>query len=262
MLGLALLAAAVVPNMSTRTVAGTATAVPVPDPPAVGDCLLRPVVPDIENVNGVLTLPAATIGPCDGPHYGEVIEMKPNFPDIPWVEGAPQPGMNDPHILELLNCNTGSAYLGATAVTASDGNVAGWAPALMFQSGLVQPSTRQRAAGQRWAACVILAAGTGTETGLALNYVPRAARLRGAISSGSVPDDFALCSNPPVELQRTIPCTQQHTLQLLGWTDLSTFSTPAARSAACRALAVSLTRMPDPTATASNVRAGRTSCRA
>ena len=174
--------------------------------------------------------------------------MKADFPPIPWAEGAPQPGMDDPRILDLLNCNTGAAYLGADGATVPTGDVAGWAPALMLQSGLVQPSSRQQADGQRWAACVILAAGTGTDTGLALNDVPRTNQLRGAIRAGSLPQDFGLCANPPVELQRAVSCTEQHTLQLLGWSELSTFATSAERLSACRTLAGSLTRMSDPSA--------------
>jgi len=82
-IGVAVVLVAVVAGLRPHLVTGSAQAVPVPGPPAVGDCVLDPLGPPAEfNViaasgGTVPVYPAQQIRPCTGTRYGEITAVIP-----------------------------------------------------------------------------------------------------------------------------------------------------------------------------------------
>lgn len=213
LVALAIFATALVPNLRTKVIAGVPAAEPVSGPPAVGDCLLAPVVLEYFSMDGVLSFPRGSIGPCNGTHFGEVIEVKPDFPMIAWNPAEPFPGMTDERINELTRCFSSSSYLGLANI-GKYGRVGGWDVAMLAKVGLVPPSVGQEAAGHRWRACVMLGAGSGTQD----NSVPNAGsaqRLHQSIQLGSVPQTFGNRFGGPPAAARAVLWREPHTDQLL-----------------------------------------------
>ena len=84
MVVLALLAAFVVPNLAGKRIDGSATRVPIPEPPQVGQCLLT----DINGQRSALSyaqvvVAAAPVGPCGDANYGEVVSVTADHRDFP-----------------------------------------------------------------------------------------------------------------------------------------------------------------------------------
>ncbi len=246
LMGFAVLAAAVVPQMGVRVVPGDPSATQVPAPPALGSCLLEPVSYEVlQLANGMNSLHPAVLGSCAGPHYGEVIELKADFPLLEWNPANPYPGMTDKQRDVLFSCDSGPSYLGLPSGT--DGEVAGWTPVVSMQTALLAGDARQRAAGQRWAACVLLGTGdAGIDATIRDTYT---GTLKNAFLAGTTPDSFGKCALGSLTQSAPTPCRDPHTHQLLGIKHFPPGQHPAASiQADCHRLAAQLTRMPDPSA--------------
>lgn len=119
-----------------------------------------------------------------------------------------------------------------------------WLPAGMpwdFQTG---PTEYQRAAGQRWLSCWAVAPGEEPR--------PYRGSLRGAVASGHIPPELALCTN---ELQLlmvdgvSVSCADPHRYEVLAYTWVGGPGMTQERlDESCGWEAARMTQMPDPTA--------------
>lgn len=132
------------------TVAGVASAAPIPAAPVVGDCLTGgpdgpfPVDPTIgEPVNAPY---ARSLGPCDGVRYGEVTAV---------IDGQARNIDADGYLTGRLPMDCDSAleqYVGAPAVVDATEH---WWPSFTDGSFAVGPAPRQARSDQDWAACLM-----------------------------------------------------------------------------------------------------------
>ncbi|MET3807318.1 hypothetical protein ABIB25_004341 [Nakamurella sp. UYEF19] len=180
--------------LSATVIGGSATALLVPGPPSVGDCLLEPVYLSPVSMDGKMYFPRGRIGACTGRHVGEVIQVKLDFPVIPWAPSEDyRTATSDPDVQAALTCPTGAAYLGLAGTGET-----GWSPMIKLESGNVSPTVRQQAAGQRWVACVLLNPSSSSTAGSGLTGNYYTGRLKGG-SAGTLPDQYGLCSNEPTD---------------------------------------------------------------
>lgn len=250
---LVLLAAVIVPRIATKLISGHPTATPVPGPPAVGSCTtsVPPVSIFDDSGSKYVVLPPMQYGSCSARHYGEITAVLPNLPPQknPLSSG---PGVIEPDTRgagwELLNHCPQQALVYVGLADPSPGNAtdpAAWTPTLNASFAFAGPDARQKAAGQTWGACVLVA-NPGVDNNAAVGF---AAPLRNAGASGRLPDLFGSCSASLSVTSAPEPCDDWHTYQILGQANLTTDrSSPAAQLQACRTLALRTTRMPDPTA--------------
>lgn len=136
----ALLLIVIVAAVRGHTLAGEPVAQPIKAAPEVGDCVT-------ENPHDLGTdlynLPALPTGPCSGARFGEVVFIVPDF-TVPTANAGP---LTDPcreHV---------DPYLGTPAPPPSDGSFVQFAT---VEVSLLGPDSRQRAAGQAWAACIVM----------------------------------------------------------------------------------------------------------
>ncbi|MEP6980028.1 MAG: hypothetical protein ABJA16_04615 [Nakamurella sp.] len=243
----AAVALAVIPSWRPRAVDGTASAVPVAGPPAIGDCVSDPVeiYPGYGNTTGATYVyPQLGMAPCTGPRFAEVVTVIPT-PAEPQVtvEGSS---------LTIVDANqnrceaASPGYVGTTAVI----DVAGrrWSPVVSVQPSLSRPSPRQEAAGQHWLACLSSAPGARY---LEQAPAPYDGTLRDAIATGAVRDRIDAC---PVGTSLDTGfspggCTRAHTSQLLAVAaDLTADTSREQLIQGCASTAATLTGLPDPTA--------------
>jgi hypothetical protein len=238
-LGLALLAAAVVPNLFAKVIAGAPTAESIPGPPSVGECVLNPVKDATTGSSeGIYSAAVLTYGPCNGPHYGEVVRVI----DQGSVNLA---GSWLANTVSDLCGDAAIDYLGIPAdeATASTSATDTWLPTLHDGGTAGIPTDHQRAAGQQWLACTLLPQPTSATVN---GY---RGQVHDALRSGRVPDGIGLCGNDPVaESTKALPCDQSHQFQILGEASTTTGSSVADLTASCRQLVKTLTKMPDITA--------------
>lgn len=224
---------------SRRTFGGTATAAPVPPPPAIGDCLLdQPtgVSWDDSWGQGFGTAPsddppaAAEIGPCAGLRFGEIVQLDPAASTV------------DGQLSRWSECDRQAAlYLGSPRPT--DDPDAVWQPTIMIRTGFVWPSRRQRAAGQTWAACVVTLPPDDFAQSATL---PVDHPLRGGWTVAEVRNRMGTCGR---DFQTPAPCGQPHRLETLAFADLeSPALTQEQLDQGCRDQVAIQTRMPDPAA--------------
>lgn len=245
MLLLVLVAAAVVPNIATKVIAGKPIAAPVPGPPNVGACVTSVPPVDLFTDSGskYLILPVLQYGTCVANHYGEITAVLQHLPLQKNPSASPLEGPG----YELLNrCPSASLeYLGLADPAAGNAtDPAAWVPALNANFVFAGPDPRQKAAGQNWGACVLVA-NPGTNNAA----VSFAGPLQNAVASARLPALFGSCSANLSVLSAPESCSDWHTDQILGQADLTTSdSSPAVRLATCRNIALRVTGMPDPTA--------------
>jgi len=185
----ALLAALVFSGLNGRAVRGHPVEEHARAVPAVGNCLLtRYQRTGVSVGDGPQRPPAAELGPCSGPRYGDVIQ----------VNRSQTPGS--------IYCGLAArGYLGAPRDDMNDPMTGGWS--LLAGPGstvMVGPDSRQLVAGQAWAACVLLPlnrVGTRTER---FDGPQGGAWRRG--SAGTTP--FGICSDRIPG--RLIPCADPH----------------------------------------------------
>ncbi len=254
-LGLVLLLVTVVANAHPALTAGTPQAVHVPGPPAVGDCVLDPLVvaigsglPATLDVGDMVppVYPLQQTRPCTGARYGEVVAVlaQPGRAVVRGeVGGAPY--VDDPNS-DTCALQT-SNYLGIGKQ--SDG----WEPALMVTSTLAGPSRLQKAAGQHWAVCIAAPQLLyGFESGPATPSQQRySATIRDAMHTGRERDHLGNCLG---ELHETgfgdiVSCSRPHEFEVLAAGDSGPKVIDRDRlEQRCRQVVGTFTGMPDPTA--------------
>lgn len=223
-IGCVLATVVVVAAAAPHRIAGSAVATPVPGPPAVGDCVLDPL-PDSAVDGAVVNAPMRAadpaypqlrrVQPCAGDRYGEVMAVL-DRPARLAVRGDDAEGrfLDDPN---WDNCfQEMPRYLGVPANLLSGV----WRAGPMTTVALFAPNSRQRAAGQHWASCVV--------TPRAIEQIaPDASSahyrgtLRDAYRSGNQRNRLGYCSTSTdfgagVELTA---CASPHRLELFAYGD-------------------------------------------
>lgn len=239
---LTLICAVVVPDLLGRNVNGTAVAVRIPGPPAVGACVVTTPSKSFQtSSDGYLVLPALTFGSCQGPHFGEVTAVLQN---VGRQRGTPSVTPDAQGGQVWTTCpDAENGYVGLTGYL--DGTAGGgWYPVLNSTSIFGGPDRRQQAVGQDWAACVLVMRSIGSND--AISY---AGSARNSVTGGRLPDNFGVCSQDPTVFGDQVVCTSPHRFQLLARFDLTRDrATQTQRLVTCHTLATGLTRMPDLTA--------------
>jgi len=264
LIGLVLLAAAVIPNLRSRTVAGTAQAVPVPGPPAVGDCVTDPIDPGWNNL-GVRSVPAGTtvstytypqvaISHCQVSRYGEITEVIAN-PTKPVVTttGDGSGSSMDVTDSNMDTCQSaGYRYVGiATTGNSVAPLLARWYPQLFTDTAASTPSIRQQVAGQHWLACIVYLHGF-TDPGLFAEQERYDSSLRNAFLTGAERNRTGLCvagANLDQGKSGLIGCGTDHQSEIFG--SGATDDHPMARTdlqRSCRQVVARLTNLQDVTA--------------
>jgi hypothetical protein len=248
-----LVGALVVPSLAGRRIAGTAAAVPVPDPPRVGQCLLAAADGgrSVLEFNQV-TVSAAGVGPCGGQNFGEVVAVASDVHTFPSTvtnrANHPEPlacqpaarryvgwsvADDDPTIGETGNSYPGSGEPDGSGV--GPGRRLGpWRPVSTSSIALYGPNLWQFQAGQHWLACVLVP-----------RDVPYAGSVRGG-PAGSAASAFASCWNRGAFVPREpIPCAQPHSGETFGVARLGDID-PAVIDRSCVDLVTAATGMSDP----------------
>ncbi len=232
---LVVVAAAVVPGLAGRRVAGSAVAETFPDPPAIGDCATSAPSGQRGSFGEPSNLDASAVtwGPCDGPIIGEVVSVQPSDQE----PMSPQAGSEGP-------CFRATAAFAGLEVAGPSVAVPGapstgalsWEPTIGATIQGVAPGDEERRAGRSWRACLVTTSRGQTYRGT----------LAQGFGTGRVPDEYGLCWNG-TDLDdevNLIPCDQPHSNQLLA-IGSATDRSPVAQvdlEAACRDIATMLMR--------------------
>lgn len=176
LLATALLATAIMGGVNRRidTIEGTGSAAAADGPPVSEQCLMELTGPGMTyelQPDGINLTTSLLIGECGPERYGEVFVVQDSITLQQLKEDS----------LDL--CPGLDAYIGL------DSGVPGtsWQPALSLQVIAGRPNARQAAAGQRWAACVVMPAGAGPYTN----------PLKGSVSAGEAPPILGACAGGP-----------------------------------------------------------------
>ena len=212
--------AALAGNARTKQVAGDVVRGPLPDPPAVGDCVLEPLPESVLNAfNGseeVADHLTVRMAPCTGARYGEVVAVVAAGLDYSVPTGGDI--WSDPNSPANTCSAAAGTYLGAEA----GDYLHRWSPATAMTLGAVGPDPVLAHAGQRWLACLVV--GLGEPDGAVRTTHRYSRTLRDALSSLRLPPELAQCApalpamGASVEM---IPCGRPHSAELFGtaWSD-------------------------------------------
>jgi hypothetical protein len=203
------LVAFVAPRVLGDQIAGTATAQQIQRPPTVGECVLdQPAT----NGGALGRLADLHYGSCDGPHYGEVVQVFTQYADFPGVQrSGPDP---DP-----ANCIPASnSYLAVDQVLPRydrgdfrSVSFGAWRPVSVGAVGVIGPSIGQQLADQQWLACV-----TEGSSG-----APFLGTVRGAFTGGNLPDSYTVCTDQ-LRGGRPVNCASPHAVELFADTGVMT----------------------------------------
>lgn len=259
LLGLVLLAAVVViPNTRSRTVPGAAQAAPAPGPPAVGDCVADQIDPFwnklavIHAASGAVTqnytYPQLPIGRCQGRRYGEITALitTPSTPRIT-TNGA-SPTVNDPNMNTCAQA--ANRYVGISAAGNRWSELPErWLPNQTIAAAATTPTTRQKASGQHWLACI---AYLGADIGNAETFTDQEHydhSLRNALTTGVERDRIGTCAIGAGLDSENVGCTTAHLSEILatGYTPTPSGSRTDLQHR-CRQLIEQSTGIPDITA--------------
>ena len=193
-IALVLVLVAVVASRQTHRVAGSAQTAPVPGPPAVGDCVLDalpgpgPGTTVTASSDGTVpAYPAQQIRPCTAARYGEIVS----------VIATPQPAVvkRDFDSTYLDDPNRDSCVAAAVQYVGMTTQLIQrfWRPFLQVTFALSNPSPRQEAAGQHWAACIVAPqpSDSATDTRSAQQY---GRSIRDALHTGAQRDQLGSCT--------------------------------------------------------------------
>ncbi len=247
-LGVVMLLVAVVAGLRPHLVAGAAQSVPVPGPPAVGDCVLDPLPADSLDGNTTVTsggtvpvYPALQIRPCSGTRYAEVVAVLAT-PDPPVVQGpAANPYLVDPNLGRCYS--VALRYLGVPTPPI----LHFWELNLQFTVALSRPSSRQEAAGQHWAACIVKPTGVTYASPADQQY---GSSIRGALQTGRQRNQLGSCA-PTVDWNASDGggyCAGPHSLEVFAFGGSGDH--PVTRNQVeltCQQVVRQLTGIPDPT---------------
>ncbi len=202
-----LLAVVVVPQVAGTKVAGNAQIESlIPGPPAVGDCLLQPVLPADAALNSSLRYPPVSTGPCNGRRYGEVVAVIGSSKIAVGTVSASV--VDDPNVFACINAV--GRYLGGPAQFALGG---GWTPSSVTATLAAGPTPRQRSANQNWIACIEYIDPNGPGRARADDY-RKTAKL--AFSAGSPPPPaFSTCLQSTAAVEPdVVDCHRPHPAEL------------------------------------------------
>lgn len=250
MVVLVFLAALIVPNLTGRRTNGTASRVPVPDPPQVGQCLLGSI--DLQRsalTYSQVAVTAAPVGQCADANYGEVVSVTADHHDFPSTVvnrvRHPEPLACQSQARGYLGWDASSASVTGEATVSDPPRGAGgdpmkalgpWRPVSTVYVGLLGPNIWQYLSGQTWIACVVY---------------PRAGPYAGTVRdgvAGSAAAAFGLCADgPEPALQQRVSCAEPHSTEAFAATGTGEASQDVL-TASCRALVAAATGMTDPTA--------------
>jgi hypothetical protein len=244
---LVLVVAIAVPAAGGKQISGTAQSAPIPGPPAVAECLEAPETDAAQQSPGASYRPL-TVGPCGKRVYGEVTaviaDRRSNRPQ-PDIQ-PPDDGStvtDDPNELPCFDAT--NRYLGLTVGADHIPMILSyWRPSGLASFSLSGPSLRQRAAGQRWVACVV---STHDWNRRAASYQ---GTLKNAFALGTVPAAVAVCLDT-ADLSSAEPasCDKPHYVEVFGVADTARPGlTQRSLDDSCLRLAARLTGMSDPTA--------------
>lgn len=237
--------AVVAPAVLGRRVSGSAVAVPVPDPPRAGACLVTPVT------NGSAS--PVMIAPCSADRFGEVVMVT----DDPRTLAATSRRQGDDDGTAVSDERERQAcgdqvlrYLGLTVNADHEGFMQSyWQPLAPLDMSISRPSVRQVAAGQHWMACSFY---VHDYTGKAASYRNSAkdAYGLGKGRDGVPPAALAYClTTDNLLTAESVPCPQPHTAEAFaGIRTARPGLTAESLHAGCAVLAARLTRMTDTTA--------------
>ena len=241
-----------------RAVSGDAVAVPVPGPPAVGECVpvpgTTPWNPEEVGIHQSGTdqyvYPQLVIGPCVGVRYGEVAAViaDPSKPAV--TVGA------DGTITELMDPNMDDCSLAALTYIGSPSGGPRLVQALSFwyvlpaiDSVASRPSVRQETAGQHWLACIVFLQ-QDTDGGGGDLPPSYGLPLRDALTTGYDRDQLGTCvADVDVNDSVSIVCGDPHRAETFGVGSTGKAAISRAElSMSCGRLISRLTRLSDITA--------------
>lgn len=199
-----LLAVATVPSVRNLPVAGIPEASPVPDSPAVGDCVLDPIDPSWDNPgvadsssgSGSATTysyPRLAMSPCQGSRYGEVTAVMPTLADPVMSISSDGTFVNDANV---ETCPAAaSRYVGIAMTGAQRAPLLGpWYPSQIVEAAASIPSARQVAAGQHWLACIVYLGASPVNPQATADQERYDGPLRDAMSTGRQRNRFGTCA--------------------------------------------------------------------
>ncbi len=233
------LAAITVPGVVGRHLVGAPTAMVIPAPPSVGECVTglsaTPPVDDAGEVDAPADYPSARFGSCAGPIVGEVMSV-----DL------------TPH--QLARTTIASYQLAGAACELSEVNYVGsigpfdpatittpgiaWQADVSVESVAIGPTHLQTAGGQSWTACVGATPDRSSYRGT----------LRAALSLGILPPVFATCWKSLQTSDQHVPCSTPHPIEVIALTQITDATTTVAQvNRSCLGMASRAFRTADPT---------------
>ncbi len=207
-----LLAVVVASGLSQHRVPGSPQAVPVPGPPALGDCVVAPIRSTDSTrrePDKVFAYPARETSNCSGTRYAEVIAViaDPSKPKIL---------RNTDSSFAIEDDNSEQCYLAALRYlglpvsgipTSSDFDA--WRVGTTLSIQVFAPSVRQAAAHQHWVACSLGLPPGQDKSGEWQHYT---GSLRNAMIAGTRRDAFGICLVGSGE-QWEMACSEPHATQ-------------------------------------------------
>ena len=222
---------------------GTPVTQPPPGPPAIGSCSTEQIYPGHTfGAGGTVQYTSLADAPCSGSWRAEVMAVSDSAEPLPTcrpktnacIETAFGPvSLLDPN---QKHCN--DIARGYVGLPASGQLVRGWSVTAAVLGTLAGPNPRQRAAGQKWAACTIQDSANTSQP-----IAPFTRSVRNAFDAYPVPADFAACGAPD---PLPISCALPHAVEILGTTNTAMLPTYLLPS--CAALLTDRTKLANPAA--------------
>ena len=241
-------AAIAIPSAGGKQISGTARPAPIPGPPAVAQCLDAPELDGAQQKPGALYRPL-TVGPCGKRVYGEVTAVigdRRSPQSAPPTIQPPDDGStvtDDPNELPCFDAT--NRYLGLTVGADHIPMIFSyWRPSGLASFSLTGPTLRQRAAGQRWVACVV------STRDWDRNAASYEGTLKNAFALGTLPPAVAVCLDTANLLSaEPASCDKPHYVEVFGVADTARPGlTQRSLDDSCLRLAARMTGMSDPTA--------------
>ncbi len=239
---------AVVAGLRPHLVPGAGQAVPVPGPPAVGDCVLDPLHGPQPGITVTATsggtvpvYPAQHIQRCSGIRYGEIVSVIATLSRTVVKNDGAGRYLDDP--------NWDSCYPVALRYVGMPTQpvLRFWELNLQLTMAMSRPSSRQEAAGQRWAACIVKPTGVTYASAADQQY---GSSIRDALHTGRKRDQLGSCV-PTVDWNASGGggyCAGPHSLEIFAFGGSGDH--PVTRNQVeltCQQVIRQLTGIPDPT---------------
>ncbi|MDQ2738449.1 MAG: hypothetical protein M3Y35_07515 [Actinomycetota bacterium] len=239
LLVVALVAAAVIPNLRSRAIPGAAAIAPVAGPPSVGQCLLESnnLTPQMtrNDRTGEWSYAPVVLAPCRSGRYGEVIAVLPAG-QVSVERSGTLDGVQDKN---LGRCH---GELDGYVDQPSHTLFHYWRLFSSVGVFVAGPTDLQRSMGQKWLACIGYIDNVDGQTATfnqSLNGIYR--------PTTTPPEQLAYCVTT-LELGRAAPvdCHTPHQAELFAF-NIAT-ATPSQLDSTCTTVIRQLTGMSDPTA--------------